>query len=280
VGIKSKDEFGRLSDSFNKMVSELKEAREKIADYERSLEKKVKEKSLGLEEAQKELRAMDRVKSEFLDFVAHELKTPLTPLTGYTQLLSEGKLGRISKKQKEGLKIMEKDIVRLRSLIDKIVSMTTLEAGKVELSKEKAELTPLIQKVILNMKPLAKEKDIDLIVDVGKLPLVNFDRVWLNIVLINLIDNAIKFTRKGYVKLEVRVVKNNVLFKIKDTGVGIAKKHLKELFTKFFQVSRTVPGYGLGLAICKKVIKEHDGKIWVKSTLRKGTTVYFTLPIK
>ena len=243
----------------------------------RELKQKVKE----LERAYEELKALDRMKDEFLAMTAHELKTPLTPMLSLVRQMLEKNLGKINKKQEEALRIVSRGAERLGSSIEKILEISKLESGRMELNKEKMQLASLIQDVVEQMKPLAKLKKITLTQRITKLPPVEADERRVATVLTNLIENAIKFTPDGgKVTVEAKQRGNKILVQVRDRGMGIAKKDIPKLFTKFFQANHTRPGAGLGLSICKILVEAHGGKIRCESELGKGSTFSFTLPVK
>jgi signal transduction histidine kinase len=143
------------------------------------------------------------------------------------------------------------------------------------------QLADLIQNTIKNMEPLVNQKRITLTQKIAELPLVRADGEQLAEVITNLVDNAIKFTPEGgRVTIEAKKERNNILVAVTDTGIGIAKKHMPMLFKKFFKADYSVPGTGLGLSICKKIIRAHGGRIWAKSERGKGSTFFFTLPLR
>lgn len=243
----------------------------------RELKQKIKE----LERAYEELKALDRMKDEFLAMTAHELKTPLTPMLSLVRQIMDRNLGKINKKQEKALRIISRGVERLGSSIEKILEISKLESGRMELNKEEIQLASLIQDVVEQMKLLAGLKKVTLTKRITKLPPVEADGRRVATVLANLIENAIKFSPEGdKVTVEAKQRGNKILVQVKDRGMGIAKKDLPKLFTKFFQVNHTKSGAGLGLSICKRLVEAHGGKIWCKSKLGKGSTFSFTLPVK
>jgi len=243
----------------------------------RKLKAKVKE----LERAYKELKALDRMKDEFLAMTAHELKTPLTSMLSLVRQMLDRDLGKLNEKQEKALGIVSRGVERLGGSIEKILEISKLESGQMELNKEKIQLTPLIQDVVEQMKPMAKLKKITLTQRITKLPPVEADGRRVATVLTNLIENAIKYTLNGgRVTVEAKQRGNQILVQVRDSGMGIAKKDLPNLFTKFFQVNHTKPGAGLGLNISKMLVEAHGGKIRCESELGKGSTFSFTLPVK
>ena len=243
----------------------------------RELKGKIKE----LERAYEELKALDRMKDEFLAMTAHELKTPLTPMLSLVRQMLDRDLGKLNEKQEKALGIVFRGAERLGGSIEKILEISKLESGQMELNKEKIQLAPLIQDVVEQMKPLARLKKITLAQRITKLPPVEADGRRVATVLTNLIENAIKFTPDGgKVTVEAKQRGNKILVQVRDRGMGIAKKDLPNLFTKFFQVDHAKPGAGLGLSISKMLVEAHGGKIRCESEVGKGSTFSFTLPVR
>jgi len=243
--------------------------------------RKAERERIAAEKTTARLKALNRMKDEFLSMTSHELRTPLTSISSFLQLMESGKLGKITRKQEEGLAAISAGVERLNSSIDKLLMISKLELGEMKLEMKNLRLADLIQNTVKKMEPLAKQKRIALTQKIAELPLVRADEEQLTEVLTNLVDNAIKFTPEGgEVTVEAKKEKDNILVMVEDTGIGIAKKNMPQLFTKFFQVDHSVPGTGLGLSICKKIVLGHGGRIWAKSTLGRGSTFFFTLPIK
>lgn len=245
------------------------------------LERKVGERTAELETAYRELKAVDRMKDEFLSTTSHELKTPLTSIRSFLQLMNSGELGKITKRQKNAMEIIHKELGRLGGSIDKILEVSRLESGRMKPKMENLQLADIIQDTVKRMRPLAKQKRIILTQKIAELPLIRGDEEQLTEVMTNLIDNAIKFTPEGSrVAIDARKKKENILVEVKDTGIGLARRDMPQLFAKFFQAEHTVPGAGLGLSICKTIVETHGGKIRVESRLGEGSTFFVTLPIK
>jgi len=248
--IKSDDEIGKLADTFNRMVEDLKK--------------------------------LDKMKSEFVNIAAHELKTPLIPIIGYIELLLSKDL---PKDVKEKLEIILKAAKREQKLVDDLLNISRLEAGTMEFDMSPIDMKKLIESCANQMLPKIKEKGLELVLDLPeKLPVIKGDEFRLSQVLTNLLDNAIKFTEKGKITVRARQEGDNLIVSIEDTGIGIAKEHMPKLFTKFFQAEmsakRRHEGTGLGLAISKGIIEAHGGKIWAESELGKGSVFSFSLPVE
>jgi signal transduction histidine kinase len=234
-----------------------------------------------LRSAYRRLRVVDRMKNEFLSMTSHELKTPLTPVRSFLQLMESGRLGRITEKQREALEVISNGVDRLENSINKLLQISRLEFGKIKMKMRDLRLSDLIQSTVEKMGLMARQKGITLTHRVEELPQVRGDEEQLAEVISNLLDNAIKFTPEGgRVTVEAKRDRNRILVAVTDTGIGIAKKDIPKLFTKFFKADYSAPGVGLGLSACKKIIQAHGGRIWAVSELGKGSTFFFTLPLK
>jgi signal transduction histidine kinase len=291
----------------------LKASRRKLEDYTKNLEKKVKlrtkevdkkikeseeariatlnilddvEKTRKeLEKTYKELKTMDRMKAEFMNVAAHELKTPLIPIVGYIDLLLKGDLGKINDKQMESLKTIQRNTTRLQRLIQDILDITKLESKVMKFDMKNIQIGDLVKDVANGMKISAEEKNIKMLVNIQTpLPLIYGDAQRLVQVLGDLIGNAIKFTDTGSITVEAKREKNFIKVSVTDTGIGIDKDFMPKLFQKFQQADtsakRKFGGTGLGLAICKEIIEYHKGRIWTETKPGKGSTFIFVLPIK
>lgn len=230
------------------------------------------------------LKEMDKLKTQFFSFTAHELKNPITPIVLQTQMLLEGSLGKLSKNQKGSVSIIFRSMKRLDKLVWDILEFSRVQNGIMELHVKKTQIADVIKETIESMRPSANQKKIKLTAKIGKLPKSTFDPERISQVLLNLIDNAIKFTpTKGKITIKAAKNKETIVIRVKDTGIGIQKENVNKIFEPLFQVRSPYinkKGLGLGLAICKGIIEQHGGKIWVESAIRKGSTFSFTLPLK
>lgn len=230
-------------------------------------------------------RGGDSLQMDFLNIVSHELKTPLTPMTAYVDLLLKERLGSLTEQQREALEIIEKNAKILKRLIWDVLDLSRLEAGNMKFSMQQIDLTEIVEEVIKNMGTFAKAKGIIIESKIRPLPVTEGDRERLSQVITNLLDNAIKFTpKKGIITVETRKEGYSLIISVSDTGIGIPEKQVEKIFTKFFQVdnrvARKYSGTGLGLTICKGIINAHGGNITVESTLKKGSTFNIILPYK
>ncbi|MCZ7392042.1 MAG: GAF domain-containing protein [Candidatus Methanoperedens sp.] len=238
-----------------------------------------------LQSAYDELKSLDRMKSEFLSNVSHELKTPLVSIRGYSELMYDEKLGTIPETQKKALEAIIRNTDRLTRLIDSLLFLSIQQMGKPEIKmKPKPQLIDeIITASMADMNVLAGKKNISIIKDVPSNLAAMGDRDRLTEVFLNLMDNAIKFTPVGgKITIKAWEEKNSVHTSVTDTGVGIPKSVLPFLFQRFYQadasLARKYGGTGLGLYICKSIVDAHKGEIWIESEVGKGATVHVLLP--
>ncbi len=235
-----------------------------------------------VEECNARLQELGRLKSEFINIATHELRTPVTILQSYCQLLEEETCD-LSADQQRYLDGISETCVRLSTLITQMLDIGKLEAVSSELQLRKARIDEPIDEVIASLKPLAAMKKQSIVVD--RLPvgvMADFDRDTIVHLLTNLLDNAIKFTPDGgEIRLSIGASNGCVLVTVADTGIGIPEKYRKRVFDEFWRVrdgELAQHGAGLGLAICKKIIDAHNGRIWVDSATGKGCRITFSLP--
>ena len=227
---------------------------------------------------------LDRMKSDFISIVSHELKTPLTSINGFVRLLAAERVGPVTEKQRHYLDVVQKQTESLTMLIDDLLDLSRIEAGIIEVRHEPLLLSEVIAGVVQQLDNLAQEKGISLRVEVpGDLPLVEGDNERLGQVFMNLIHNAIKFTPEGgEVRIKAISMGEDCLIKVTDNGIGISVQDLPRIFDKFYQVdsssTRQQSGTGLGLSISKQLVTAHGGEMWVNSAKGKGTTFSMTLP--
>lgn len=224
---------------------------------------------------------LSKMKDEFVSVVSHELRTPLTNIKLYLSLLKEGEFGTLSKKQKEPLKVLEDESERLNAMINNVLSLSKLEAGKQTLHLQNINLGSLVDSsVYLEM---ARKKGVVVENNIPQNMRVNVDEDLFKQVFTNLFSNALKFTENGgRIIFWARHVKSGIEIIVKDTGAGISKENMPHLFNKFYQaehfMTRTKGGTGLGLSIVKKIIELHNGKITVISEKGRGTEFIISLP--
>ncbi len=228
-------------------------------------------------------REIDRMKTDFVSSVSHELRTPLTSIKAYTAtILRDPNMPEETKRQ--FLTIIDQESDQLKELIESVLELSRIEAGKVKLVREPQDIAVVIDQVVSALRPLAEKKNVQLKTDVAAdmKPLIT-DRSKLQSMLTNLVNNAIKFTgEKGSVSLGARCRDGQLLITVSDTGLGIPKEALSKIFDRFYRVHRPgmqIQGTGLGLAIVKEIVMMHNGRIEVESQPDKGTTFTVSLPL-
>jgi signal transduction histidine kinase len=239
-----------------------------------------------LEKNYEKLQAADKAKTEFLSLVSHELRFPLTPIMGYIGFILEGKLGELNAEQKNALEIIKEQSRHLHALIDSVLDISRFELGKpIPIRRELLSLKEIIKDVAAAIAIQAKGQNLKISLQLpDDLSMIIGDEIKMKRILTNLLGNAMKFTPPGG---EITVKAYNcppeVRVEVIDNGIGIAPDNLSKIFEKFFQVE--VPteeisgGIGMGLTICRELIKLHNGKIWAESDgLGKGSKFIFTLP--
>jgi signal transduction histidine kinase len=229
---------------------------------------------------------MDRLKSEFLANMSHELRTPLNSILGYTEVMLLGIDGEIDPEMLQDVAAIHENGQHLLRIINDILDLAKIEAGRMILSLEDVELDMLLDDVrTSNLGLLHKmHSPVNLDVEVEEnLPTVRADRVRLNQILNNLVSNAVKFTEKGLINIKAYRDEAWVCIAVQDTGIGMDEKDLKKLFQKFQQVdgssTRRAEGTGLGLVITRYLVEMHNGDIQVNSEKGKGTTFIVRLPV-
>jgi PAS domain S-box-containing protein len=233
-------------------------------------------------ETEEKLRQIDQMKSEFLSNVSHELRTPLQSIGGFAKLIIEGKVPD-SATQREFLQIIDRESQHLELLINDLLDMSRLESGRFQINKRLAPVRETFIDSIKIFHNLAREKNITLREDTpSTLPEVEVDAERLRQVIMNLMGNAIKFSDPGgSITTKLTTHNGELLFQVKDKGIGMDKKAMSHLFERFYRAEneRTRGGTGLGLFISKQIIEAHDGRIWAESKLGEGSTFSFTLPL-
>jgi signal transduction histidine kinase/DNA-binding response OmpR family regulator len=269
-------ELRALAQAFNEMARQLSGA------YQ-TLEEKVSQRTSELQAANKELARANNLKSEFLANVSHELRTPLSAIIGFSQILLDGIDGPINDEQKQDIEQVNKSGQSLLALINEILDLSKIEAGKMELSLERLELPTLVANLLEGISPLAEVKGLRIDTRFGPgLPAVEADPERLKQILINLLSNAVKFTDHGRVEVSAQPSGRMVQVAVRDTGIGISAEAQKVIFDEFVQgdgsSTRRHGGTGLGLSIVRKLVEMHGGAITVASQPGKGSTFTFTIP--
>jgi signal transduction histidine kinase len=277
LNIKSGDEIEILADEFNKMTEHLSAA------YT-GLERKVAERTQALTIANEKLEEASKLKSQFLANVNHELRTPVSAIIGYGRLVLRETEGQISQLQRENLQDLLHNAERLLSQIDSLLDFAKIEAGKIEVRVEPVSVEELIRGAISTVEPTLKNGDVRLIQEIAPgIPALNTDREKLRQIILNLLDNAVKFTERGEIKISASQQNGWFRLAVSDPGVGIGKENLTKIFEEFHQGDRSsnkkYKGTGLGLAIVKKFVNLLGGEVGVESEVGKGSVFTVTLPL-
>lgn len=227
-------------------------------------------------------KAMEEAKDEFLSIASHQLRTPMTAIKGYLQILMSGKVGQMSEKAMEFMQEMNRANERLIKLIADTLDISRIEQERLEVKLEPFDINQIIQEDIEELKPLADKKGLTLTQIVRKGLVLTFaDPKYTKQILDNLIGNAIKYTETGKIEVWAEQKESFMVVNVKDTGAGINQQDQEKLFQKFFRAVTTsdVGGTGLGLYISQKLVDLMKGKIWVTSEIGKGLTFSFSLPV-
>ena len=268
-------------------VSPRRAAEEKIKMLNQSLERRSSELVAANEELSfqnREVERANRLKSEFLASMSHELRTPLNTILGFSELLSEERAGVLNDKQKRFVTHIQHDAHHLLELINDILDLSKIEAGRLELRLEPFAMAVAVAEVLTSIRPLAAAKGITIDSDLDTTLILQADRLRFKEILYNLLSNAIKFTpARGRIWIESMVENELVNILVGNTGIGITPEDQQAIFESFRQASATTNGVregtGLGLAITKRLVEHHGGRIWLESEPGKGSRFYFTLPM-
>ena len=289
IEVKSTDEIGELSNQLDDMRQSIRTRTEEILKKDKELH--------GINES---LIATEKSKDEFISMVSHELKTPITPIKLYSDMLLKSNfMGTLNKKQKKAIETIGKSVERLQILISDMFDVHKLEIGRLNLSKTNIDVRELISESLSGLLPIAQAKNIKLLSEVKTGGNIFCDPSRIEQVISNVVKNAIDFVSSDTGKIIVRVEDDNrsntdrpndssvnggrnLIFTVEDNGVGVPPEKSSDLFKKFYQidtsVSRKHGGTGLGLAICKGIIEAHGGRIWLDLEYDRGARFKFTLP--
>jgi two-component system, NtrC family, sensor kinase len=285
IEIPSNDELGALAEEFNRMAARL---RESYSNLEQKVQERTRElaKALGaLDEKSRELESASRHKSEFLANMSHELRTPLNAIIGFSQVLREQLFGEVNEKQKEYLDDIVSSGNHLLALINDILDLSKVEAGQIELEVAPFSLREALERGVVMVRERATMDGVQ--VELATAPgvdIVTGDERRIRQVIFNLLSNAVKFTPPGgVVDVTASQVNGEVRVSVADTGPGIAADDHERIFEEFRQTDAGVEqgeGTGLGLALSRRLVELHGGRIWVDSELGRGSTFVFALPAR
>jgi signal transduction histidine kinase len=321
IDVKTEDEIGLLAGRFNRMLQaldsafdQLRRSEASLTKYNEELEERVRERTVKLEEASRIAETASSAKSAFLANMSHELRTPLNSILGFSEALAEGLAGPVTGKQREYLQDILESGEHLLKLINDILDLSKIEAGKLQFEPGRVDLRELIDRVIVLFREKALKHGITVSIDIdGPIREIVADEMKLKQVLVNLLSNAFKHAPDGgHVGVHARLCTNSgpngagqgadggnspvpygrvsvfpadaVEIGVADTGPGIRKDDIPKLFQPFIQLESALTkkdqGTGLGLALCKKFVEMHNGAIWVESEAGKGAAFKFTIPVQ
>ncbi len=266
-------------------TAETPQLHQRLAQLEAELAQTKRE----LAEAKKQLRDADRLKTEFVATVSHELRNPLNSIIGFAKLLLKQQVGPLNPIQHTDVSYIYDSAQHLLSLVNDILDLSKIEAGKIRLDLEWVSVEEIIVGLIASTYILIENKPIELREEIEpRLPKLYVDRGRIRQVVLNMLSNAAKFTDAGCITLNIRkIAKNNqewVYFSVKDTGIGIAEGDIPKVFEPFRQidssVGRRAEGTGLGMPISARLVALHGGEVWIESRVGQGSTFVFTIPIE
>ena len=313
VKVKSTDELGELASAFNKMSEELKKSQDSLKEYSQDLEKLVTKRTEELEDktaylekinkdlvkTRKELNILNKnleqrikerteevehllkQKDEFINQLSHDLKSPLNPIMMLLPVLEKQES---DPKKLECFQVLRRNVEYMKNIATKTLELAKLNSPKTKFLFGRIELKDEIKRIVQNKKTLFKSKNLKVQNNITKKSLINADKLRFEELLLNLLENSVKYSNENGTII-FNAVKENEYMKISigDTGVGMTNKQIKHIFEEFYKVDKSRHDFessGLGLTICKRIVEKHGGKIWVESPgIGKGTTVFFTIPI-
>jgi signal transduction histidine kinase len=274
INVPNRDEFGALADRMNQMSKELHE----LYQNQRAASQQLQ----GLNE---QLQQASKSKSEFLANMSHELRTPMNSILGFVEMLLDDLYGEIPPNIREPLTDIQANGKHLLNLINDVLDLSKIEAGRMELLLEEYSVQDVVDTTKALLQSMAVEKGLEFVaVAQETIPLAFGDGKRITQCLMNLAGNALKFTKKGRVEICVEQKRDKLLYRVSDTGIGIPRDQLDQVFREFRQVDATITrefgGTGLGLSITKKFVEMHGGRIWVESELGKGSNFFFEIPLR
>ena len=262
---------------------------ERVRSFSQELEEKVRERTIELEQATQTAQAASQAKSDFLTSMSHELRTPLNAIIGFSEMLGERYFGELNEKQADYIDDILESGKHLLSLINDILDISKIEAGKMELELSEVKIKELLENSLIMIKEKALKHQINL--DLQTAPdlkglLITADERKLKQVMFNLLSNAAKFTPDGgAITVDGRKKAEELIISVTDSGIGIAPENQEKIFDEFYQIQGgrvgKTPGTGLGLSLTKRMVEQHGGRIWVESEGEsKGSRFSFSLPIE
>ena len=246
---------------------------------------KIEKLASELEEANSQLKELDRQKDELLGLVSHQLATPVSSIKWYLEMLKDGDLGPLNKDQTEHVVAMHGIGESMSDLVSMILDVSRIQLGRMRIEKQELDLNTFFNDLLATIEPKAIEKKVELVKNIPKdMPVAMLDRRYTNMTIENLLSNAVKYTPAGgKVTCDVKIEKNEIFVTVSDTGMGIPKEEQSKIFGRMFRASNArnaIDGNGFGLFVAKGAVEAQGGKIWFESTEGKGTTFFVRLPVR
>lgn len=260
---------------------------EETLNFTVKLKKEVAKATYDLEIANEELKKLDQAKSDFISIASHQLRTPLTVIKGYISMMLEGSFGKLNPSERDSLEKVYDSGERLIQLVENLLNISRIESGRLQFNYEMMNLEEIVASVAEELTNAAKKRGLKLNYEKGEKPLpkIRIDEEKIRQVIMNLTDNAIKYTKRGSITISLKKAGKNIRFCVSDSGMGMGEEELSNLFKKFSRGEGTstvhTEGTGLGLYVAKEMVEAHKGKIWAESKGRgRGSKFWFELPIK
>ncbi|OQY38437.1 hypothetical protein B6228_04545 [Candidatus Atribacteria bacterium 4572_76] len=283
------NEVKRKNEELLKILDERKKMWEKLQDAHRSLkmekikiDRKVRRRTQQFQKAKEEAERANQMKSIFLASMSHELRTPLNSIIGFTGIVLQGFAGELNDEQKKQLEMSYGSAKHLLSLINDLLDISKIESGELKPDIEEFNIAEAGIKIRDSLKIMAEEKELELVFNIPNINIFS-DKRRVEQILLNLVNNALKFTEKGKVEVKAHKRDENIEVMVKDTGIGIKKEDFRKLFQPFVQLEYTITeeaGTGLGLYLTKNLVQFLKGSIQMESEYGKGSTFTFILPIE
>jgi len=268
------------------ITSQIIELHGALQEANRTLERRVSERTKELRQALSRLRELHDLKANLISNVSHELRTPLAHVKGYLELLADQQLGPMTPEQQKSVEVMLRGASRLERLIDDLISFSTASREGLSLKREPTSIAALADQVVVRSREKAEKAGVNLLVEVAEaLPQVQADQEKLGWVLFQLVDNGIKFTPAGGSVTVLATAQDGLLaIAVTDTGIGIPEERIEEIFEPFHQLdgspTRRYGGTGLGLTLVRQILEAHGASVKVESAENQGSTFRFSLPLE
>jgi signal transduction histidine kinase len=261
--------------------------RERIESLAKSLESsnnKLEDVNLSLQVANEKLKELDTLKSEFVSMATHQIRGPLSAIKGYISMMTDGDYGQLPENLTEPLKVIFKSTDMLSKMVTDFLDVSKIDLGQIKYEFSEFDLRDLVKETVAGLKPNIDAKGLELRLNITDQPCpVKADKVKVSQVLNNLIDNACKYTKQGWMEVSIENKNGKVLFAVKDSGMGISSQTLGTLFQRFSRAKNAndsnTAGSGLGLYIAKKMMEANSGRVWAESAgVGQGSQFYVEIP--